>query len=121
MVEKFHRGGRPKLPSGQARTHQVNVTYNEPEWRALGYNLEDANMTAVDFIRRASLQTKVISRFKPEEIKLLRDFSRAGANLNQLLKWLYNHGQEEYAEQVRTLLSRMDSILDSIREIIKKK
>ncbi|MCM1139714.1 MAG: MobC family plasmid mobilization relaxosome protein [Muribaculum sp.] len=64
------------------------------------------------FLRDCVLNTKIIERVSPEQLKLINEMARLGNNLNQIAR-ACNVGQcQVVADAALQLMSRLDAICD---------
>lgn len=103
---------RPTKDESERRTSQIMLTLTLEEADRLKKRAELAREPVAVFTRRAALQSRVtVKRGRGLDPDAFAELNRIGVNLNQIAK-AANRGRAPYADELETLLERINTILD---------
>ena len=112
-----NRNGRPALPEKEKLSIVRHTRFNEAENAVLLANVRRAGLGSVsEYIRRVSLNPKIVPRMSESEMTLARYLSGMSNNFNQLVRLCHQHGLsamtfevQECLEKFRRLFSKFDT------------
>lgn len=87
------RTGRPIKLEHERRSEQVKTRFTLAEIDHLRANANKAGLTLADYVRRCSLQMRVVEKSGGAGPQVINELVRIGNNLNQIAKALNTHRQ----------------------------
>lgn len=101
------RNGRPALPENEKLSIVRHTRFNEAENAVLLANVRRAGLGSVsEYIRRVSLNPKIVPRMSESEMTLARYLSGMSNNFNQLVRLCHQHGMSAMTLEVRDCLEK---------------
>lgn len=107
------KGGRPKKSSVSRKSKTIGVCFSEPELYAIRHRATKAKLPLSIYCHDAILNGEIKEPLKKEDLNILKSFTNAGNNLNQLVK------AAKFLSAKR-LENRAEPILEEIQNIINK-
>jgi hypothetical protein len=107
------RGGRPIKLEHEKRSEQVKTRFTIAEIDHLRSEANKAGMTLADYVRRCSLQMRVIEKAGGPTPQVISELVRIGNNLNQIARAL-NAYKQPVPLYLTEALAKFDEILDQV-------
>lgn len=107
------RSGRPIKLEHEKRSEQVKTRFTIAEIDHLRANANRAGLTLADYVRRCSLQMRILEKAGGPTPQVLSELSRIGNNLNQIARALNTHRQPVPPE-VNAAIAQLDQTLDQV-------
>ena len=98
-------------PIRELRTRAITVRFNEDEYASIREKSYKLGASAAELLRQATLHVELKEALKPEELKLMRDVSRFGNNLNQLVKIAHKDGLAYVAVEIDYIIEELKKLL----------
>lgn len=110
-LKRSSRNGRPSLPEAERQSIVRHTRYNEAENAVLLDNMRRAGLNNVsEYIRRVTLNPKIVPRMSETEMTIARHLSGMSNNFNQLLRLCHQRGLDAMARDVQYCLSQFREI-----------
>jgi hypothetical protein len=107
---------RPKKEPGQRRDFNYTVHLNADEYKQIENKANRMKLPVSVFLREASIGSVLIEP-DPNLVKLLSEFSKIGANLNQLTKKVNVTGinlSEDQITALKTIYARLKEVQKAV-------
>lgn len=104
-----HKGGAP--PKRIRREKGIRVRLNASEYFLITSKAKAAGMVLSSWFREAAINAKVVSRLKPEDLRIMQMLAGLANNLNQLAKLAHVSGILSIARKCDALLIEIDEAL----------
>lgn len=107
---------RPKAEPGQKRIYKHTIHLNADEHKLIREKADRMKMPVSAFLRETSVRSVLIEP-DPNMVKLLSEFSKIGANLNQLTKKVNVSGinlKENEIEALKLIYARLKDVQKTI-------
>ena len=103
-TQKAGKGGRPRLPEGERRTHRIGVSINASERCVIEEKAEAAGLSLALYLREAGLGARLSSRIND---KAYHQLSRIGVNVNQMARVANATGRLPEVERLEAILAQV--------------
>ena len=116
-LKNGNRNGRPALPENEKQSIVRHTKYSPPEDAQLLENVRLSGFQYVsEYIRRMSLNPKIVPRLTEEQMAIARKLSGMSNNFNQFVRLCHQRGldamtreAEYYLSQFRLLFAKFNS------------
>jgi hypothetical protein len=105
-----HKGGAP--PKRIRREKGIRVRLTASEHFFISAKAKEAGMVLSSWFREAAKSAKVMSRLKPEDIKIMRTLAGLANNLNQLMRLAHKDGLLTVARKCNEVLTQIDEAIN---------
>ena len=112
--ENGHKGGRPKVMKGKARTKTISTRLTLAEWKTVMKRIADAGKKPSHFLRELLLYSKVVAARTQEDRRQIRMLEGGCNNLNQLAKMAHQQGFPRTKGKIIALLDEFNRIIARI-------
>mgnify|MGYP001557353147 CR=1 FL=1 len=112
--ENRHKGGRPKVMKGKARTKTISTRLTLAEWKTVMKRIADAGKKPSHFLRELLLYSKVVAARTQEDRRQIRMLEGGCNNLNQLAKMAHQQGFPRTKGKIIALLDEFNRIIARI-------
>ncbi|TYK32816.1 DUF6290 family protein [Bacteroides pyogenes] len=96
------------------KTSVIIFRVSEEEKRILQKKAEIYNLSLSSYVRKVSLETKILSK---TDVKIAFELKKIGVNLNQIAKHL---NSIPFEENIKNHLNEIEALLDFIKNILSK-
>lgn len=107
------RTGRPIKQEHEKRSEQVKTRFTIAEIDHLRENANKAGLNLADFVRRCSLQMRVLERSGGPTPQVINELIRIGSNLNQIARALNTHRQP-VPDYLSEAIAKLEQTLDEV-------
>ena len=106
-LKRGGRNGRPSLPESERQSIVRHTRYNEAENAVLLDNVRRAGLNNVsEYIRRVTLNPKIVPRLSETEMTIARHLSGMSNNFNQLVRLCHQQGLPAMTREVQKCLGK---------------
>ena len=106
-LKNGNRNGRPALPENEKQSIVRHTKYSPPEDAQLLENVRLSGFPYVsEYIRRVSLNPKIVPRLTEEQMAIARKLSGMSNNFNQFIRLCHIHGLEAMAAEAEFYLGK---------------
>lgn len=116
-LKRGSRNGRPSLPESERQSIVRHTRYNEAENAVLLDNVRRAGLNNVsEYIRRVTLNPKIVPRLSETEMIIARYLSGMSNNFNQLVRLCHQTGLPAMTCEVQKCLGKFRELFAKFSE-----
>ena len=116
-LKRGGRNGRPSLPEAERQSIVRHTRYNEAENAVLLDNVRRAGLNNVsEYIRRVTLNPKIVPRLSETEMTIARYLSGMSNNFNQLVRLCHQQGLPTMTREVQKCLGKFRELFAKFSE-----
>lgn len=108
-----NRGGRPIKLEHEKRSEQVKTRFTIAEIDHLRASANTAGLNLADYVRRCSLQMRIIEKNGGPTPQVISELNKIGINLNQIARAL-NAYKQPVPLYLAEAIAKLDQILDEV-------
>lgn len=114
-LKRGSRNGRPSLPEAERQSIVRHTRYNEAENAVLLDNVRRAGLNNVsEYIRRVTLNPKIVPRLSETEMNIARYLSGMSNNFNQLVRLCHQRGLDAMTRDVQFYLNKFRDLFSKL-------
>lgn len=112
--------GRLPMKDGTSKATPRNkelprIRMSSDELQAVRANANEQGLSLSEYVRRVSIDGKIVQRTPRIEVEAIRDLLKIGNNLNQLVKSGHIHSEVDLAE-LRAVLAQVQQVVTDLIE-----
>lgn len=116
-LKRGNRNGRPSLPEAEKQSIVRHTRYNEAENAVLLDNVRRAGLNNIsEYIRRVTLNPKIVPRMSETEMNIARHLSGMSNNFNQLVRLCHQQGLPAMSREVQKCLGKFRELFAKFSE-----
>lgn len=106
--------GRPKKKIKM--TYRISIRFTETEHFVVLSKAKQSGIKLSEWVRENAIKARVIARFKPEDLKILRVLSGCANNLNQLTMKAHQAGLPLVLKECQEVIKEIDKYLKQLNK-----
>ena len=112
---EYKKGGRPTKGAAEKKKYRITVKLNTQDYYTLKGKAKSTGVTMSEFVRKVLDKGHVIERLTIEQADFIRKLCGMANNLNQLAYRANAEGFQVIAPFHKTIIDKIDEILNLIR------
>ena len=112
---EYKKGGRPTKGVAEKKKYRITVKLTTEDYYTLKGKAKSAGVTMSEFVRKVLVKGYVIERLTIEQADFIRKLCGMANNFNQLAHRANAEGFHVIAPFHKTIIGKIDEILDLIR------
>ena len=110
-----NKGGRPKVDAVSKKSVAITIRLTPVEYARVMARAKAANFNSLsEFIAHSSLNNIIVQHFLRTDVEFVKDISKMGNNLNQLVRHAHTYGFPEVADAAMALTIQIRNLVQAI-------